>query len=166
MPATPSPRRRPAPDRSPRRLHVDLELIPYFLVALALLCSAALVYVQKRQFDATHPDDTLQAVFLTNGQVYFGHLEPIGRRTMRLDSVFYLQQQSTQPDASAAESGETLDPSAADSGATQFSVIRLGSEIHQPTDQLIINREQILFWENLQADSQVLAAIRQEGSGQ
>ena len=36
---------------------------------------------------------------------------------------------------------------------------KLGSELHGPEDQMVINRDQVQFWENLKDDGQVVKAI-------
>jgi len=38
-------------------------------------------------------------------------------------------------------------------------LIKLGSEIHGPDDEMIVSKDQILFFENLKKDSQVSASI-------
>lgn len=90
-----------------------------------------------------------QAVFLTNGQVYFGKLQNTEGRYLSLKSIYYLQvQQAVQPaDASAT---------AAD-GKTQL--VKLGNELHGPEDSMQISHDQILFWENLVPGGKVSQAI-------
>jgi hypothetical protein len=57
-------------------------------------------------------------------------------------------QQSVQPtDKSAAAN-------------PQVSLAKLGSELHAPEDEMRINRDQILFWENLQDSGKVVQAIK------
>lgn len=95
--------------------------------------------------------DSVQAVFLTNGQVYFGHIRQADPLTITLEDVFYLQADQE------LQSGEAVD-GASSSGS--LSLVKLGSaEVHGPEDTMIINREQVLFWENLEEDSQVSQAI-------
>jgi hypothetical protein len=77
-----------------------------------------------------------QAVFLDNGQVYFGHLVPDGRSYVKLSNVYYLR---TAGDLS-------------DAGAT-INLIKLGGELHGPEDVLHIPTEKILYWENLKDSS-------------
>ncbi len=91
-----------------------------------------------------------QAVFLTNGQVYFGHLAKEDSQYPELEEIYYLQMgQSLQ-----AEKEET---EAAPAG---LNLIKLGDELHGPQDKMIINRDHILFWENLKDDSRVVDAIK------
>jgi len=98
---------------------------------------------------------TEQAVFLTNGQVYFGRVTAINSRFVDLQGVYYLnvnqQVQPNQKDATtnAANSNQSV------------SLVKLGCELHGPLDQMIINRDQVTFWENLKTDGQVSKAISQ-----
>lgn len=84
-----------------------------------------------------------QAVFLTNGQVYFGHIMHRGWKTIRVKDVYYLQVKS----ASATTSSDDL------------SLIKMGNELHGPEDGLEVNWNQILFIELLRNDSRVVSAI-------
>lgn len=94
--------------------------------------------------------DSYQAVFLTNGQVYFGKLYREGAAFSVLTDVFYLQvAQSPQP----LQAGQTP--------PTNINLVKLGGELHGPTDEMRINREQILFIEDLKSNSRVVQAIKQ-----
>lgn len=91
-----------------------------------------------------------QAVFLTNGQVYFGKLSNISDRYVKLSDIYYLQvQQSVQP--ADTKSGEQ----------PKVSLAKLGSELHGPEDEMQISRDQVLFWENLKENSKVVTAIKE-----
>lgn len=88
-----------------------------------------------------------QAVFLTNEQVYFGHLTEVGKNELLLKDVYYLQ---------SGGSGQLND----DSKDTQPFLAKLGRfELHCPEDHMNINRAQVLFTEELKADSKVVKAI-------
>ncbi len=90
------------------------------------------------------PGSRWQAVFLSNNQVYFGRLENYNREYVMLTNVYYLQaQQPVQPGQAPAN----------------LNIIKLGSEIHGPEDVMFIPKKQILFWENLNPDSQMVQAI-------
>jgi len=88
---------------------------------------------------------TYQAVFLTNNQVYFGKLAKQNSQYPVLTDIYYLR--VTQP----------LQPSQPN---PNISLIKLGDELHGPADKMEINRDQILFVEDLKPDSQVVRAIR------
>lgn len=89
-----------------------------------------------------------QALFLTNGQVYFGHLTGIDNSYVKLTSIYYLQvQQTVQP-------GQSKDQS------QNVSLAKLGGELHGPEDSMYVSREQVLFWENLKGSGKVAQAIK------
>lgn len=91
---------------------------------------------------------TRQAIFLTNGQVYFGYASSIGGKYVKLKDVYYLQvQEPIQP----AKENETKEP--------QVSLVKLGNELHGPKDEMRINRDQILFIEDMKNESKVNEAI-------
>jgi len=91
-----------------------------------------------------------QAVFLTNGQVYFGKVSNVKSDYVDLSDIYYLQvQQSVQPTDNKAATDNT-----------QVSLAKLGSELHGPEDQMKISRDQILFWENLKDNGKVVEAIK------
>jgi len=91
-----------------------------------------------------------QAVFLSNGQVYFGKLTNSGSELVKLTNIWYLQvQQGTQ-------SADALN----DSSKNQVSLAKMGNELHGPDDSMSIAKDQVLFWENLKDDSKVVKAIK------
>jgi hypothetical protein len=90
----------------------------------------------------------LQAVFLTNDQVYFGNVTKLNSKTIVLKNVYYLQTQN-----SSAQ--QTTDSN------SNVSLVKLGCELHKPFDTMVVNREQVQFWENLQSDGQVANAVKQ-----
>jgi hypothetical protein len=96
-----------------------------------------------------------QALFLTNGQVYFGHLKNVDNNYVKLSDIYYLQvQQQVQP---ADKNTNNQSP--------QVSLAKLGSELHGPEDAMYINHDQVLFWENLKDDGKVAQAIKDYQSG-
>lgn len=97
-------------------------------------------YVNKDQF---------QAVFLNGGQVYFGKITDLNSQYLNMGNIYYLRvNQQVQPDQK--------DSSAA---ANDISLVKLGCELHGPQDSMVINREQVIFWENLKTDGQVAKAV-------
>jgi len=88
-----------------------------------------------------------QAVFLSNGQVYFGHLKPSFGSYVKLTDIYYLQvTQQLQP------AGQTV---------PDIRLVKLGGELHGPEDSMYVMRDQILFWEYLKDDSRVVQGIKQ-----
>lgn len=97
-----------------------------------------------------------QAVFFTNGQVYFGKLEMAGGDYMKLTDIYYLQsQQSTDGEK------DSQNPQDASTDQSNVRLIKLGDEIHGPEDEMTISKEQVLFFENLKADGKVTQSIGQ-----
>jgi len=91
-----------------------------------------------------------RAVFLTNGQVYFGKLSSERSQYVVLQDIFYLQ-------VSPLSGGESPDQGA--------NLVKLGTELHGPADEMRINRDHILYIEDLRPDSRVVETIRQFKAG-
>jgi hypothetical protein len=97
-----------------------------------------------------------QAVFLTNGQVYFGKLSNASGDYITLDDIYYLQ--VVQPPLQGQQQ-----PGQQPAGQQpQISLVKLGNELHGPVDQMHISRTQVLFYEDLKDDGQVVKAIVQD----
>lgn len=139
-----------APRKSKKRL-----LIIVAIVVVALLVLLAVGMFIKNKFMGVEKDikgDKYQALFLTNGQVYFGHIKNVDHSYAKMADIYYLQvQQSVQPENKPED--ENKQP--------QVSLSKLGSELHGPEDAMYISRDQILFWENLKDDSKVVQAIKE-----
>lgn len=122
------------------------------LMSSALLVGAIALYLgtsssanQGRYVDTSK----YQAVFLNGGQVYFGKIRALNSRYITLDNIYYLRvNQQVQPNQTTASTA-----------AQDVSLAKLGCELHGPTDVMVVNQSQVLFWENLKADGQVVKAI-------
>lgn len=94
-----------------------------------------------------------QAVFLSNGQVYFGMITQINDQIMILEDIYYLQvDQQIQPE----QDGQEANPE------SNLSLAKLGvSELHAPQDKMFISMDEVIFWENLKdaESSRVVKAI-------
>ncbi|TAL19079.1 hypothetical protein EPN90_04635 [Patescibacteria group bacterium] len=125
-------------------------LIGALLVLLAIWLNA--------RWGGPRPDPgAYQAVFLSNNQVYFGKLKGIGTRSPVLEDVFYLQMNQPLQQGAAAPKNATGTTS---ESQPKFSLSKLGqTEIHLPLDRLYLSASQIVFWENLKKESQVVRAI-------
>jgi hypothetical protein len=162
-PVAPQPAPRAAGPQ--RRKHIDWAArtvrIEYFIVLVgsALLLAALAAYVgfsgtpttsEYKQVDTTK----YQAVFLnggaTSGSVayttYFGHVTKLNGSYMILKDVYYLTTANTT-DQNASASPQ---------------LTKLGcQQLHSPYDEMVINRNQVAFWENLQDSGKVVTAIKQ-----
>lgn len=101
-----------------------------------------------------------QAVFFTNGQVYFGKLHPINSNYLKLTDIYYLQTQSTG--TSGSDSSNPQKASSSDQNNVQL--VKLGNEIHGPEDEMVIARDQVLFYENLKPSGKVSQTIQKAQS--
>jgi hypothetical protein len=124
------------------------------LVALVLLVAIGwLIYSNNNTSsgEASHVDtNKYQAVFLnggaTSGSVayttYFGHISKLNNSYFVLKDVYYLTTDQTN-------------------GSTNPQLTKLGcQQLHSPYDEMIINRNQVAFWENLQDSGKVVQAIK------
>lgn len=138
--------------RGDRRLVIVLCAV----VATLLVAGAVLWFLhvgQRGTVSSSIDESKYQAVFLDSGQIYFGKLEIMGDGYLRLGSVFYIQPSPT------ADGGETETNTSASSG--DMKLIKLGDEVHGPEDEMIINPDQVLFFENLKPNSKVSELIKQ-----
>ncbi len=87
-----------------------------------------------------------QAVFLTNGQVYFGKLSDSAASYATMKDIYYLQ--VTQPPIQGSQQDAASQAQA--QAQQQLSLVKLGNELHGPVDEMKINRDQILFFKNIQ----------------
>ena len=94
--------------------------------------------------------DSYQAVFLINGQVYFGHVVKETKDEIVLRDIYYLR--ATQP----LQQGEGTA-----AGGSELSLIKLGNELHGPKDEMRMVRNNVLFIEDLKEDSKVTVAIEE-----
>jgi len=120
------------------------------LFSTTILVVALLLYIGfgKHGSSSLVNENEYQAVFLNGGQVYFGKLKYIDNKDVQMKDIFYLKvNQQVQPNASASTSAQDI------------SLAKLGNELHGPEDVMVINRDQVLFWENLKDDGQVVKAI-------
>ena len=113
-------------------------------------------FLSRSQLSTQIDSGKYQAVFLSSGQVYFGKLTAVDSQYLKLSGVFYIQ---SQQDAASDEDQITTQES------TGMQLIKLGEEVHGPEDTMIINRDQMLFFENLKSDGKVTQLIRQHSQG-
>ena len=95
-----------------------------------------------------------QAVFLTNGQVYFGRISGPDDNYVTLKDIYYLQVVQQPPLQGTPQAGQQqAQPQ------QSISLVKLGNELHGPVDEMHISRTQVLFYEDLKSDGQVVKAI-------
>lgn len=165
-PAAPQPRPTPSAPQSGGSGGRKLTGLLVGLVLLVLVVVGALAAWQLKgeKSSSSVERDKYQAVFMTNGQVYFGKLDSLVGKYAELTDVYYLQveQQNIQPGTGTGASNNAANNNANRNGTEQpqVSLTKLGQELHGPTDKMNIASDQILFWENLKDDSTVVKAIK------
>lgn len=124
-----------------------------FALTILVVCIAFLLYFGGPKEEGYVDAKKQQAVFLTNGQVYFGKIKAINKQYVDLQDIYYLNvNQQVQPNQKDANGNNA-------NANNSISLVKLGCELHGPSDQMVINRDQISFWENLKSDGQVAQAI-------
>jgi len=156
------------PARKSRRKHFDWDakvvriewFIFTFLVALVLLISigwsiwsnGSIGYQEANQVNSKR----YQAVFLNGSQastgsvasIYFGHIVKLTENYLVLRNVYFLTAPAT--------------PSNQTSQSSNLQLTKLGcQQLHSPYDEMVVNRSQVTFWENLQDSGKVAQAIKQ-----
>ena len=125
-----------------------------FLLCITILAVAIIGVIAVTKTDASDQSKLVttskyQAVFLTNGQVYFGNISESGKDFIRLQNIFYLTQNTTTD----AKGNTTTDGN--------YTLVKLGcQQIHDPYDEMVIERSQVSFWENLQDGGKVVTSIK------
>lgn len=119
------------------------------LILLIIAAAALLTLLKKTPLLSLGSD--YQAVFLDNNQIYFGKVSSTASKFINLKDVYYLQvEQGLQP----VKDG--------DAPQQNILLVELGRrEIHKPKNEMRINRDHILFIEDLQPDSQIVQGIKQ-----
>ncbi len=118
--------------------------VALLLVAVALYAGLASPGAESKQINSKE----YQAVFLTNGQVYFGKLTDLNSKYLVLKNVFYIENNNPSSTTTTQNSNYTLR--------------KLGTaELHLPEDKMVVNRDTVTFWENLKDTSQVVTKINE-----
>lgn len=148
----PSVRRHSEPVRHvkpPKKNRIKLISIIVGIVIIIVVIASAFWFFNRSTTASSIESDKYQAVFFTNGQVYFGKLQTLNNDYMKLTDIFYLQ----------AKTDTTNPQKTTEQTETGVELIKLGNEIHGPEDSMIISKSQILFFENLKNDSKVSSTI-------
>lgn len=135
-----------------------LWFIPTIILPLVVVAAVAYWFYQSaNQSPAAFgfSENVFHAVFMSNGQAYFGKISRINDQFATIDEVYYLRKYETplQPIPSNEEA------TASDANSPDLQIVKLGGEVHGPQNQMTINRQHILFIEELKPDSRVVTTI-------
>ena len=127
--------------------------VAYVCAAVAFVLVVAQFWLYSLHFNRIFNNATVSAVTLTNGQTYFGRLEKFGTHTVVLFNPYYLQVNPTTT--------ETTDPATTEAtgDSSNLQLKKLTDDFHQPNDYLIINRDQVLYWQHLELGSPIIQAM-------
>ena len=131
------------------RLHVRILIILLIILSVCGIVGFGLKAAGAIMANSSVKSNQFQAVFLANGQVYFGKLSHIDSGYVTMTNIFYLQVNNNNTQTSGQPSTSTSN-----------QLIKLGNELHGPEDAMYINRSQILFWENLKNSGKVVQTIQ------
>lgn len=143
---------------APKRRHIDWAARTVRIEIFIILLGCAILLIAVSLFlglnnnpgtEASYIDGSkYQAVFLTGGSTdssnsfttYFGNIKSINNNYLVMQNVFYLTNTASK--------------------ASSIQLTKLGcDQLHAPYDQMIINRSQVAFWENIQPSGKVAQAI-------
>jgi len=111
------------------------------LAALFVIAATTFYMVTRLRDSSIQFPTPYQAILLTNGSVYFGHLQGYGGKQPVLTDVFYIVSQ-TNPETKQ----------------TNNVLVKRGKELHEP-DRMYLNANQIVFVEPVGTDSKVAHLI-------
>lgn len=144
---------RPVRIKKNRRKYGKFKTTIVSLAAVVIIAGLVLggLFMYRASTGSTIDNSRYQAVFFTNGQVYFGKLQTLNGAYLKLTDIFYLQTKVATDSANPQ--------STTNSTANDVELVKLGNEIHGPEDAMVINKDQVLFFENLKNDSKVSQSI-------
>lgn len=144
---------RAAPTHAKDNKKSSKRFLPFIIGAIIVLLAIFgwMAFSNSRNSATAIDGGKYQAVFFTNGQVYFGKLKPLNDENMQLTDIYYLQTKST--------TGNDANPQQTSNDQSDVQLIKLGDEIHGPEDKMIISKDQVLFYENLKTDGKVAQSI-------
>ncbi len=138
------PRETPAP--VPRRSGPLFKVTAWLLVVIIIAAGAVygfILYNKKPAADLS--SSNYYAVFLQNGEVYFGELAGDSQNELRLRNPYFLQTNGEDPQTVLATSG--------------FVIMKVAKQQHQPVNEMYINKIHVIYREPLRADSQLVESI-------
>ncbi|MEO5499333.1 MAG: hypothetical protein ABIR46_02450 [Candidatus Saccharimonadales bacterium] len=124
-------------------------LVPVLLL-LALLVAGIVGWKMLGATSDAPRSDRYQAVFLSTGQIYFGHLKNTHGNYLTLEQSYYTKSSELPTDATPEQKQAT---------SNNVSLVKVGDEVYGPENTMKIRAEQVLFWQDLKTDSKVAKAI-------
>jgi hypothetical protein len=135
-------------DKDKKGLVSKQNMIP-FIIVLAIVVIGALLAVYLVFFNNKNINKGYRAYFLDNNEVYFGLEEKRDDGYIKIKDVYYLQVSQIT----------TKDSKGQDVQQPDFKIIKMGTEIHGPKNEMEIVKEHVLFIQELADTSKVLQVI-------
>lgn len=136
-------------DKGSKGIKILSVALLFAVTAVILVVLFMLGFAPAKNEESFIKEDKMQAVFLNGGQVYFGKLQDLNKDYLRMTDIYYLRvNQQVQPNQQSSSSTQN-----------DISLVKLGCELHGPQDEMLVNRQQVIFWENLKDDGQVAKAV-------
>lgn len=118
------------------------------VILCGIIAFLALTFIGIIFFNPQLNANVFYAVFLDNGQVYFGRITKQTSTEVVLNNVFYLK---ASTDLSTQSTKELPD--------ANLALVKLGQELYKPQDKMIINKDHVLFLEEMGSNSEIMNAI-------
>ena len=122
---------------------IGLVQVVWILAGLLVAVVAGFQIFHSIRSSSIRFSTSYQAILLTNGAVYFGHLQDYGTSNPVLTDVFYVV---SQTDLETKQVSNVL--------------VKRGKELHEP-DRMYLNPNQIVFVETVGTNSKVAQLIDQ-----
>lgn len=131
-----------SPKRSFNQPHASRWMVTVSGAIVVLLVAFSIYGILNDSRQQRIDSSLYQAVYLTNGQMYFGKLQNTSGDYLTLKSAY--MPQSTNAELQADTS----------------ALIRVRNQLWGPEDSMAIRSSQVAFWQNLRDDSKVTQAIK------
>jgi len=128
----------------------------FFVTVLGIIVVVAVLWSGYTSWQSHRPNTSgpRQAIFLGDGQTYFGYASSLRNQTVTLVDVYFLR-----PQASA-----TNTPTSTAVDTTKIDLLKLGlggaDDLVGSQDKMVINRDAIKYIEDMRDDSQINQKIK------
>lgn len=124
--------------------------------ACLLLLTSWMLWTTQRGAASAIDTDKYQAVFLSNGQVYFGKMSFVNSEYVELSNVYYLERQATS--GASTEADKEATPTTDDNN--NFQLLKYSDVLYGSEDKMVISKSDMIRFENLKNDGVVARAIK------
>lgn len=137
-------------EQQQKKYSYKITTVGWVVIGIIIIAVSVCVYflVNKKNGGLGENKSEWQAIFMDNDHTYFGQIFSENKDSVIIKNIYYLAGM-TNPQKLSEDEKNNKD----------FSLIKLGSEVHGPFDEMKVNRTHILFVEDLRADSKIVKAI-------